>query len=113
MHHSEDIERTMAEITKLEEAKQLALALERLQKNKDFKLVIQSGYLNKMQDNLVTGLAIVSNEANVQQTVRQLTGIGSLKNFFDVIYNNGLVADRELPELYNTLNQLRLGDADE
>lgn len=113
MHNSEDILRTQAEIDKFEHAKQLADALARLRANVDFKLLIEEAYCTKMQDNLVTSLSMVATEANVQQTVRQLAGIGSLKNFLDIVHNNGEVAARELPALHNALDQLRLGGDDE
>lgn len=111
MNHS-DIQRVNSEIDKFLEAKKLADALDRLRSNADFKLVIEQGYCTKKLDSLVYSLAIVSTEANVNQTNRQIAGIGSLMHFLDNIANNGLQAETELPLLYKTQEHLMGSDND-
>ena len=109
-----DIHRVEAEISKFEEANKLAKALDRLRDNPDFKLIIETGYCTKYLDALVRSLAIVSNEANVNQTNRQIAGIGSLNHYLDTIENNGRIAESELETLYQTRVHLQTqGDVNE
>lgn len=97
-----DIQKIEQEITIHEQAKKLAEALKRLRANPDFKLIIEEGYCKEYLDSKVLALAIVSTEANVNQTNRQIAGVGSFKQFLNVIEQNGVDAQRQIDVLNET-----------
>lgn len=112
MTHS-DLENVQAEIAKWEDVKKTAETVKRLKANPDYQFIIDKLYLNEHLNNLVQTLAIVSTEANVQQTNRQIAGIGGYKHFIQTLENMGEQAESELTIHYQTLRELTLGGTDE
>lgn len=112
MTHS-DLENVQAEIAKWEDVKKTAETVKRLKANTDYQFIIDKLYLNEHLNTLVQSLAIVSSEASVQQTNRQIAGIGGFKHFIETLENMGKQAEHELDIHYQTLREIQLGGTDE
>lgn len=77
---------------------ELAERVDRLKRNVDFKAVIIEHYLHDYAAELVHSKALFCNQDKKQQLFidGQLSGIGHLRQFFDILSTDGITAQASL-----------------
>ena len=111
-HEVNELELNIKEAKELVE---LGAALARLEKNRDFKKVIQEQYLNKEAVRLVHA----KGDANMQDAklqaniLRDIDGIGSFTQFLNFLQYQAEMARDAISECEDTLDHLRAEGADE
>lgn len=89
------IEKNIAEARKIVEFGQ---ALERLQENRDFKAVIQTGYLKEEAIRLVHAKAnpALQSADSQRAIIQQMDAIGSLTQYFDTVFHKASIAAKAI-----------------
>jgi hypothetical protein len=102
----EDIELDIKEAKKLTEN---GKALERLRNNRDFKRVVIDGYLTDEAVRLVHLKSDANmQDANSQSSItKQIEGIGSLVNYFNVVHHTSMLAEKAIESSEEVLEALR------
>ena len=101
----------------IEHAKEIALRgemAEKLATNHEFKKLILDGYFRDE----AARLALLSSDPALDQTsrehvLRDLNGPGSLKRYLSAIVQMGRVAQNEIREAYQTMDEIRAEGSDE
>ena len=89
----------------------LAEALRRLQNNRDFKLIVSTGYLQKEAVRLV-GLKAdpgMQGAAEQQQILRQLDSIGCFQQYLLGIHRAGEIAEKGISDAEQIRDQILKG----
>lgn len=102
-------------IKKAQTAKELGAALERLSKNADFKSVILTGYMRDEAVRLVHLKGDISFQSPEKQAsiLKQIDGIASLKQYFNVVELTADNAQGMIDEAEEHLVQLRADEGNE
>lgn len=111
VQNSEDIRQIELTIESAHEAVAKAEALERLQDNPDFKLVIKEGYFVKESCRLIRARGLRSANFETQENMRVLIerdmeGISTLGAYFGLIFQEGNAAAEALESDQDTLAEL-------
>ncbi len=91
-------------IAQLEKHKSLGMAMERLNKNEDFKAVFIDGYYGGLREDITGGFAGLTEERTAR-SLKDLYAISFFKQYADVVLNNGVVAVDELEQAYRDLEE--------
>ena len=79
----------------------------RLSKNKDFINIIENGYFKDEAIRLVMARSNTAlTEENLENTTRQMDGIGSLFNYFITICQEGIVMAQSITDDENTREEM-------
>lgn len=108
MNNQEQIQRLEADIVSAKKTVEFGDALQRLRSNRDFKTVIQSGYLEQEAIRLVHlkgDPAMQSPEAQAA-IVRQIDSIGELSNYFRTVDYQTRMGIRAIAADSETLEEL-------
>lgn len=88
-------------------------AIERLKKNKDFKLVIHEGYFRDEASRLVMLTADSTLSAEQKEaTWGAIRGIGEFRSYLMAKAQQAVVAEKEILDYKETLGELRSEDAE-
>lgn len=103
-----NIDQIELDIQQSRQSIELGKALERLQKNGDFKKLIQEHYMERMPINLVILKSAPQMQAPERQAdlLRQMDAIGSLAQYFHAIRQNAEQAMKKLEDDEQTRDEL-------
>ena len=87
--------------------KDVASALDRLNRNKDFNLVIGSGYLTDYALERVNVMYQCKTEEDLNEITRSLNAISHLKGYLELILSKGDTADTRIMQSERELDSLR------
>lgn len=112
--HSNLLQEIDANIKKAKKLTDVADALERLQSNKDFKTVIQTGYFQDEAIRLVHLKADPSFQSAESQrsVVQQMDAIGALHQYFQTVFHKAAVARKSITDSEETREELLEEDKD-
>ncbi|WP_289100986.1 hypothetical protein [uncultured Marinobacter sp.] len=112
---SQDVVELEMNIKEAKELVELGKSLERLEKNRDFKKVIQEHYLNKEAVRLVhaKGDAAMQDPKHQANILRDIDGIGSFTQFLNFLRYQAEMAKDAIRECEDVLDDLRAEGADE
>lgn len=106
----EQVELSMAEAEKIRD---FGHALERLERNPDFKKVILDGYFYDEASRLVMLTAEINLKPEQKEAVHAgIRGIGELRQFLMARKQMGQMADKEIIDHRDTLVDLRTGEGE-
>lgn len=90
-------------------------ALERLFANKDFKAVMLSGYMEKEAIRLVHLKADLNMQTpdKQQSVLTQIDAIGAVSSYFNNVRHQAMLAAKAIDADEATIEELRMGGADE
>lgn len=107
------LEQTREAMVKTRKLIQARDALNRLRKNKDFKLIFEDLYFRTHLDELVQSLAILSSKDARAGAERSVSAIGSLRYYLDCIENNHAQLEAHLQNLEEQEQLILSGKIDE
>lgn len=107
------LEQTREAMVKTRKLMQARDALNRLRKNKDFKLIFEDLYFRTHLDELVQSLAILSSKDARAGAERSISAIGSLRYYLDCIDNNYAQLEVHLQNLEEQEQMILAGKIDE
>lgn len=103
----DDLEILEIELSVAKEMVDIRDALVRLQKNKDFKKVIEEEYFLKEASRLVLARANLSLSADQKANILQMIdGIGCLSSYFDLIHRRGAEMEQTIKTNENVREDL-------
>lgn len=106
------IEEFELDVTEAKEHVALADALGRLQKNKDFELIINKGYIQDEAVRLVSLKAHPSMQDDKRQSsiVKSIDGIGALEQYFSMLYVVGANSQLAIDEANEAIVEMNAED---
>lgn len=108
MFAQNELEAVQISIDKAKKAVDLMNALDKLQKNRNFDLLINKGYLEEEALRLVYLKSDFQMSSPEQQDfiTKGIEGIGQLRNFLSMVYRQGESAKAALADHENTREQI-------
>ncbi|WP_027854448.1 hypothetical protein [Marinobacterium litorale] len=114
MNEDMNIETIELNIKEAERMADLARSVKRLRSNRDFKKIIMEGYFENEPVRLVMLKSDpqFQSEERQQALLKEMDGIGSLRNYLQTILTMGNMAEKEIADSEQELELMRAEEAE-